>query len=66
MGLANQAMSMPSQIDKFWKDVTYEMNDGKAATMKNDLPMARIKKIMKMDDSVQACVGMYCIQMRGR
>ena len=35
-----------------------ELEEGKSVNDRHhELPMARIKKIMKMDDSVQQCVG---------
>ena len=46
----------PSQLDQFWKTVIYEVSDIKATPRLHDFPMARIKKIMKMDESVQSCV----------
>ena len=47
-----------SSLDQFWQGVSQELEEGKSVNDRHhELPMARIKKIMKMDDSVQQCVG---------
>lgn len=46
-----------AKLSEFWSSIMIEINALKNSSEKHhDLPMARIKKIMKMDDSVQSCV----------
>lgn len=46
-----------ARLNEFWSNVMIEINSTKGnGDRHHDLPMARIKKIMKMDESVQACV----------
>lgn len=45
-----------AKLNDFWAGVMMEINSSKGAGDRHILPMARIKKIMKMDDSVQTCV----------
>ena len=46
-----------ARMNEFWSNVMIEINTSKGNSDRHhDLPMARIKKIMKMDDSVLSCV----------
>ena len=46
-----------ARLNEFWSNVMIEINTLKGNSDRHhDLPMARIKKIMKMDDSVLSCV----------
>ena len=57
LGLQNGAVVSNSRLDQFWQGVSQELEEGKSVNDRHhELPMARIKKIMKMDDSVQQCV----------
>lgn len=51
-----------SRLDQFWQGVSQELEEGKSVNDRHhELPMARIKKIMKMDDSVQQCVWPWLV-----
>lgn len=53
-------MVSTSRLDQFWQNIPFELTDPKNTSERHhELPMARIKKIMKMDDSVQQCVGIW-------
>ena len=57
MSISNPSVMSTSRVDRFWQDIAFELTDGKSGSERHhELPMARIKKIMKMDDSVQQCV----------
>lgn len=46
-----------AKLNEFWSNIMIEINQYKGnGERHHDLPMARIKKIMKMDESVQSCV----------
>ena len=49
------------KINEFWNNIMIEINQIKGNGERHyDLPMARVKKIMKMDYSVQSCVFVIC------
>ena len=57
MSISNPSVVSTSRIDQFWQNIPFELTDLKNTSERHhELPMARIKKIMKMDDSVQQCV----------
>ena len=58
VGMQNGTVVLNSKLDQFWQGVSRDLEEGKSVSDRHhELPMARIKKIMKMDDSVQQCVG---------
>lgn len=54
VGLASTGKN--AKMNEFWMTVMTEINQSASLDKHHELPMARIKKIMKMDDSVQTCV----------
>ena len=54
VGLASTEKN--AKMNEFWMTVMTEINQSASLDKHHELPMARIKKIMKMDDSVQTCV----------
>lgn len=45
-----------AKMNEFWMTIMSEISHCSLQDKHHELPMARIKKIMKMDDSVQTCV----------
>ena len=57
MDLNQSQQNRNSKISEFWTKIMIEINKTRLNGDKHhELPMARIKKIMKMDDSVQNCM----------
>lgn len=61
-GQTNEAQKL---LQEFWPNVLNEVLSVKDSDFKNqELPLARIKKIMKLDDNLSLMVRIFCFNFK--